>query len=186
MITLRPERESSCGGIKMFGKIKESIDKGIVSVSVKSSTYLEIEKLKTKVGNTAGKMDIAASEMGAAVYSQWKSGSVNMEYIGTVCTYIKELEEEIAVYQAQIGQLEQEKVKILGGDEAVPGTAGCGNGITCACGYVNEQGARFCINCGKPLLKSEEPEDTTRACPSCGIEVERGARFCCGCGKPLE
>lgn len=170
----------------MFGKIKESIDKGIVSVSVKSSTYLEIEKLKTKVRNTAGKMDIAASEMGAAVYSQWKDGSVNMEYIGTVCTHIKELEEEIAGYQAQIGQLEQEKAQILGGDGTVAGAAGRGNGITCVCGCVNEQEARFCINCGKPLLKPEEREDTTRVCPSCGIEVERGARFCCGCGKSLE
>ena len=47
----------------MFGKIKESIDKGIVSVSVKSSTYLEIEKLKTKVANVSSKMDMAASEM---------------------------------------------------------------------------------------------------------------------------
>lgn len=170
----------------MFGKIKESIDKGIVSVSVKSSTYLEIEKLKTKAGNIAGKMDIAASEMGAAVYSQWKDGSVNMEYIETVCTHMKELEEEIAGYQAQIGQLEQEKAKILGGDGTVARAAGRGNGITCECGCVNEQEARFCINCGKPLPKPDEQGDTTRVCPSCGIDVEQEARFCCGCGKSLE
>ena len=186
MITLRPEKESSCGGTKMFGKIKESIDKGIVSVSVKSSTYLEIEKLKTKVGNTAGKMDVVASEMGAAVYSQWKDGSVNMEYIGTVCTHMKELEEEIAGYQAQIGQLEQEKAKILGGDGTVYGIAGRGNGLTCDCGSVNEQEARFCISCGKPLIKPEEREENARTCPSCGKVVEQGARFCCGCGKTLE
>lgn len=170
----------------MFGKLKESIDKGIVSVSVKSSTYLEIEKLKTKAGNTAGKMDIAASEMGAAVYGQWKDGSVNMEYIETVCTHMKELEDEIAGYQAQIGQLEQEKAKILGGGGMVPGTAGRGNGITCECGCVNEQEAKFCISCGKPLLKPEGQEQTARICPSCGLEVEAGARFCCGCGKSLE
>lgn len=170
----------------MFEKIKESIDKGIVSVSVKSSTYLEIEKLKTKAGNTAGKMDIAASEMGAAVYGQWKDGSVNMEYIETVCTHMRELEDEIAGYQAQIGQLEQEKAKILGGDGTVAGAAKNCNGIACECGCVNEQGARFCVSCGKLLLKPEEKVQTTRICPSCGMEVEAGARFCCGCGKPLE
>ena len=35
----------------VLGKIKESIDKSLVSVSVKSGTYLETEKLKAKVGN---------------------------------------------------------------------------------------------------------------------------------------
>ena len=34
----------------VLGKIKESIDKSLVSVSVKSGTYLETEKLKAKVG----------------------------------------------------------------------------------------------------------------------------------------
>ncbi|MBT9785861.1 zinc-ribbon domain-containing protein [[Clostridium] symbiosum] len=167
----------------MFGKIKESIDKGIVSVSVKSSTYLEIEKLKTKVANVSGKMDMAASEMGAAVYSQWKNGSVNQEYIENVCRNIQAMEKEIQDYQVEIGRLEQEKTKILGGNG--PETAYTQAGIICGCGCTNEAGARFCIRCGKPLEQTQNTEPPERVCPSCGMKAEPEAKFCMGCGKPL-
>lgn len=50
----------------MLGRIKDSIDKGIVSMSVKSSTYLETEKLKTKVENLTGKIKAASTEIGRA------------------------------------------------------------------------------------------------------------------------
>ena len=127
----------------MFSRIKDSIDRGIVSVSVKSSTYLGVEKLKTKAENVSAEIGNAAAEMGAAVYEQWKAGAVSMEYVENVCGHMKKLEEEIQEYQKQIQELEQEKQKILGGE-------GQGNHV-CACGCRYEAGARFCIQCGKPL-----------------------------------
>ena len=69
----------------MFSRIKDSIDRGIVSVSVKSSTYLGVEKLKTKAENVSAEIGNAAAEMGAAVYEQWKAGAVSMEYVENVC-----------------------------------------------------------------------------------------------------
>lgn len=166
----------------MFENIKKTLDRGMVSVSVKSGTYLEIEKLKTKAENAAVRMNTAASEMGAAVYDQWKNGSVSMEYIENVCTNIKGMEDEIGGYQSQIRMLEQEKARILGGD--VQGAGGKPAEKVCTCGCVNQAEARFCAGCGKPL---DVPEKQTAAvCPSCGMAAEPGARFCMGCGKPLE
>lgn len=170
----------------MFGKIKESLDKGIITVSVKSSTYLEIEKLKTKVGNVTEKMNLASSEMGRAIYTQWKSGDVDQGYIEAVCGQMREMEEEIEGYQNQIEGLEQEKNKILGKGGTERERPEADNGVACACGCLNDAGARFCMQCGNELKASKEPEEAGRTCPSCGMETEAGARFCMGCGKPLD
>ncbi|MDQ3856950.1 MAG: AAA family ATPase [Actinomycetota bacterium] len=47
----------------------------------------------------------------------------------------------------------------------------CGN-----CGSENVVGAKFCVECGKPLA---------RPCPSCGTPYASGQRFCAECGTPL-
>lgn len=44
------------------------------------------------------------------------------------------------------------------------------------CGTANPPGAKFCSNCGKPLLQH---------CPECGAEVADGAKFCANCGIRL-
>ena len=49
--------------------------------------------------------------------------------------------------------------------------------MTCArCGTANEDGARFCEECGAAL---------SEACPTCGAIVKPGARFCRSCGTAL-
>lgn len=45
-----------------------------------------------------------------------------------------------------------------------------------ACGKVNEAGARFCDNCGKPLAKK---------CERCGEMNDGDANFCRNCGEKL-
>ena len=65
----------------VLGKIKESIDKSLVSVSVKSGTYLETEKLKAKVGNVQEEIHNLTQELGEATFAQWKNGGVNPQTI---------------------------------------------------------------------------------------------------------
>ncbi len=45
-----------------------------------------------------------------------------------------------------------------------------------ACGHATESGARFCAQCGSPVV---------RACPVCKHPVEPDARFCSNCGAAL-
>ena len=45
------------------------------------------------------------------------------------------------------------------------------------CGTENLLEARFCVNCGAPLLVR---------CPQCDAVLPPGARFCPACGKPLK
>ena len=46
------------------------------------------------------------------------------------------------------------------------------------CGAENQQGTKFCSECGQKL--GGKPK-----CPSCGTENEAGAKFCCDCGGKL-
>ncbi len=51
-----------------------------------------------------------------------------------------------------------------------------GGGIACpACRAANVPGARFCQQCGGPMLPA--------ACRQCGATMQAGARFCAQCGQ---
>lgn len=45
------------------------------------------------------------------------------------------------------------------------------------CGKSCKEGARFCSECGKPLLST---------CPNCNSAVENGSKFCSHCGTSLQ
>ncbi len=47
------------------------------------------------------------------------------------------------------------------------------------CGYRNEDGVKFCGECGKKLGIQKN------ICPECGMENPAGKRFCGECGKKL-
>lgn len=49
-----------------------------------------------------------------------------------------------------------------------------------SCGVRPGESARFCRNCGAPLV----PPGPPRACRACGRELSADARFCSGCGVP--
>lgn len=159
----------------MLGKIKESIDKSLVSVSVKSGTYLETEKLKAKVGNVQEEIHNLKQELGEAIFAQWKNGGVNPQTIESACAALNRKEAEIAGYQAQIDQITREKARILG-EELKPAAAGREGGVTCSCGKVNAPGARFCKACGKKLeAVVETAQETAKGPPLPQLRSPDGA-----------
>lgn len=164
----------------MIGRIKSGIDKGIASVGVRSSTYLETGKLKTKIETLVGDMEEAFKEMGKTIYVQWKEDTLKVESIETMCGHIKEMEEEVSSYQEQIERLEKERARLL--ERAEQGKKGATR--TCACGYENEPSARFCVQCGNALSELS-PQTEMHVCPACGAQIRAGANFCVNCGSRL-
>src|SRR5919199_4672849 len=72
--------------------------------------------------------------------------------------------------------------------------------ITCPNGHVNDEGNRFCDQCGARLepapVKAAQPAPSSTAaggtgsmgmaCPTCGQENLPGTAFCENCGAPLQ
>ncbi|MBQ8971644.1 MAG: zinc ribbon domain-containing protein [Clostridia bacterium] len=59
------------------------------------------------------------------------------------------------------------------------------------CGSIQEEHARYCSSCGKPLQDEAaqaylETRDSVEYCLECGAAREDGATCCAVCGKPFE
>jgi membrane protease subunit (stomatin/prohibitin family) len=65
-----------------------------------------------------------------------------------------------------------------GSSAAGAGAAGASAGVACPkCGNSNNQGAKFCTECGTKLGAA--------TCPNCQAEVPAGAKFCNECGTKI-
>ena len=51
------------------------------------------------------------------------------------------------------------------------------------CGALLEEGAGFCVNCGKPVGGKKAPKK--KICPVCRCEAEPDQTFCSECGAEL-
>ena len=56
--------------------------------------------------------------------------------------------------------------------------------LRCAgCGYELEEGAKFCPNCGKPVMEKEIEKNV---CKKCGYVFEEKVKFCPECGEKVD
>ena len=174
----------------MIEKLKKGLDKSIVSITVKSSTYLEIEKLKAKVSNVEEQILKEKQNLGMDLFEQWKAtGEINEDLIKTTFALILEQQKEIASYQEEIVKAEAEKDKILNEGSAPVQSTQPADGVVCTCGTVNSKEAKFCKGCGKKLEEVKQEEVKTeekKYCPSCHAPQDPGARFCGECGTPID
>jgi ribosomal protein L40E len=59
------------------------------------------------------------------------------------------------------------------------------DGAVCpGCGKQNPSDARFCLECGSPLVPKAAAK--TSDCLECGAPLKTGARFCIACGSAVQ
>ena len=97
--------------------------------------------------------------------------------IGIVITLLG-FKKEITTY------IKNESVPVINeiGQEIKPAVSAISNAVKdgmeekviCECGTQNEQGSKFCSNCGKSLIV---------LCPNCGAKINSNNKFCNNCGK---
>lgn len=136
----------------MLEKLKNTLDKGVAAVSVKSESLVESSRTKTAISNARRKKDDELAALGSKVYTAWQAGQFSVELIAEDLNRIQEIEQEIASLNQRLEQIKAEEDRILGtAQKAAPAPAAAGGGFCSNCGKALAAGTRFCDGCGTPV-----------------------------------
>lgn len=147
--------------------IKKEIDKGVLSASVKSSTLLETNKIKSYINNLNSKKETMFKVMGEQIYELYINKELEMDKVNNFCLEILEIDKDIKSQYLELEKIKKKEEEILGKDS---------DEIVCSCGQTLKKDAKFCTSCGEAVAKVCE----------CGTQLDVGAKFCTNCGKKVE
>ena len=132
-----------------FDKLKSSLNRGITTISVKTSSSLEKTKLRTHIESLNNEIQKLYSEIGKTAYDKWANGDPD-------CAALEQLFQQVQGNQQTIAELTEELNSIDARDNQILGTktekAPEPQGITCPnCGAKYETPVKFCRNCGSKM-----------------------------------
>ena len=141
----------------MFDSLKDTLNKGVAAVSVKSETLVESSRVKAAISNAQKKLEAEKAALGVKLYQSWKDGAASMDIFAEDFARMKGIEDEIAGLNARLVQIKAEEDKILGGTvkpaaPAAPAAPTASGRVFCTkCGKALPAGSRFCDECGTPV-----------------------------------
>ncbi len=139
----------------MLEKLKNTFDRGIATVSVKSESMVEISRIKAQIQGLQKQQTALIHQLGGEMYEMWKAGTLNRERFEQVCGEICGIEKAIDEQNRRMEQVRAEEKQLLGTQPvATAEAAQAAPGMFCpACGVKNQAGARFCVSCGNKLVE---------------------------------
>lgn len=132
----------------VFDSLKDTFNKGVATVSVKSESLVESSRVKSAISSNQKKLDAELSALGVKFYQCWKAGQEDPALFAEDLARARAIEDEIDALRARLEQIKEEEDKILGSTArpAAQGGAFCTN-----CGKRLPPGSRFCDECGTPV-----------------------------------
>ena len=158
----------------VLGKMKNSFEKGVAAVSIKSNEIVETTKLKNTNADLEDQIMELKMQLGDSYLSHWKTRSLAAVDFSGFCRKMMEIEAEINENLKRIEEIKSAAERM---EQQNAGS------VMCTCGKINRIGSKFCVNCGAPL-ESTAFSAGVRTC-SCGAVVKAEAKFCPKCGAPL-
>ena len=134
------------------GTVKENVTGLVAKTGV---IDVNKQKMKPLVAERAKMYEF----IGMEVYDLHKAGKINLSEIEPFCRKIDELNVELSKLEPAPAQV---------------------SGIACDCGATVQEGAKFCMACGKAVEASDKTVCT------CGASIVQGAKFCAKCGKAVD
>lgn len=115
-----------------FGLAVTEAEKLTKVVADKTSTMVDVTKLKLTLNETERKTDKLYEKIGELVYAKHKSGTEFDGELGSICSEIDTLKEEITNLNEQIAALK--------------------NTVVCpSCDQANDKANEYCSKCGEKL-----------------------------------
>ena len=123
-------------------KMKEKIDKGVATVTIKSNAAIESNKLRAYMKTLSQQIEEKQARTGKLLYQMNKDNNINMELLQEMCGEIGKLEEKYKESQKAIEQLKIEEQEMLGKTVSEH---------KCVCGVVLKNNEAFCGECGRKV-----------------------------------
>ena len=128
---------------------KESITKGITTINMKTSNFMEESKYKTHITSLENEINTLELNLGKSIFEKWKSGADYKEGIEDALNTIQSKYDAIDEQKRNIEKLHEEEKQILG-NQTNPSNQPVGTFCT-KCGAPNDANYKFCCKCGNPL-----------------------------------
>jgi hypothetical protein len=135
--------------------MKSKINRGITTVSVKTSSSMEKAKLGVYMETVQNDMKKMKQELGCKVYDLWEKDSFEFEEIQADLQAIKEKQTVVDDLQKQIQNIEEQVNSILQKDRSIEELVeeGC---VCSSCGSTYARKINFCVKCGNKIMKKGE------------------------------
>lgn len=139
-----------------FQKLKNSVNKGITTISVKTSSTLEKSKIQMHIESVSKEMEKIYRDAGEKAYQAWKTGETSPEAISEYFVKIDEHLETIAGLEKELGSIDARDQQILGTKtEEQAKAAHDAKGVVCpGCGAEYATPVKFCRKCGHNLQET--------------------------------
>lgn len=131
-----------------ISKFKSSINRGITTINVKTSSSLEKTKIKTHIDSLRVEIERLIHSIGERAYAAWESQTEDKE-LAELYALVKQKKDEIAQLTTELSSIDERDNQILG---TVKQEVPAGGPVVCPeCGSQYEVPAKFCRKCGHKL-----------------------------------
>ena len=131
---------------------KQGISKQITKLNMKTSTFLEENKIKTFIGtleNDIRDLKVKAGELG---YQMWRSGNLAPNQLIPLYKEISTKEAQIQEQEQQMKEIVAKNQQVLGQTSSESLSSAPGNAVICPkCGASCPANVNFCKKCGNKL-----------------------------------
>lgn len=122
-----------------FDKLRQGVEKGVTTVSVKSKEMIEVTKLNSQIAEILKQKKEALGELGNIVYTMYLKSAFDEERLRDKSAFISALDEQIKQKKSELTEIHTKAQEALGKPKVV---------ATCACGAEIHEGTKFCGKCG--------------------------------------
>lgn len=127
--------------------LKEGFSKGLATINLKTSNFMETNKLKTHITTLETEIEKLKTSVGETLYQLWSKEEISVDECIPLLENIQKKYDTIVELKKEIESLEEKEKEILGSSSGTE--------------HVNAN-QKFCTKCGNPLL------DNAKFCTKCG------------------
>ena len=131
---------------------KESFRKGITTINVKTSNFMEETKHKTLITTQEQEIERLKMKLGVELYENWGKEDFSLSSLQPIIDDINGRYQTIENVKKQIEELAEKEREILGASAQHVETPNVEVIYCSACGAPNRLGNKFCEKCGYKLI----------------------------------